>query len=672
MPEPVATTLASISLFLQIFDSCDRLYHGYKLNRRFGTDFENVQIELEIQWARFEILVNRQRVRQDEIELSDRNRNQHETVRRGLKLMEGLFGDCNALMKWYDGEGQLMKIFLNKVDNLPENHGPLPRTISTEAQTTSPASSPTTPSISTLAQSDSTRESARKRKKSLVPWKRWTRSTSQSADPASRSSTVISSQPSNVSSQASNSGFLGLDTAELSSTAQRVEQHAELLQGSVAYWRKISWARSDYDELKNTIRRIQTNNNELGKLIKGIALQDAAVNLPAFEAADRFWPVVAQVKEALGTLHNDLMDVNVGSERGDAYHLSIQLLEDNDRSRSDVSGRRGAHHHLHDGSRIFNIQRHGSKDLKDKSKLLLIENVKTSQHMSTPPSWDPESIPCLHNLDRPRDIELPVFSEVEVWGCFPAYSDHASRFEQSGFWNKVYHAKSEEWQRTANLKDILDRSDFHRYILPVQVVQVARLVLDGYLYLESVQTTCVNPRPENYVFYQTPDEGQEWSLDNPLVLRPWLAFGFGRRGPAKKLGGASGITQVPSSAMIELGLILFQLGTGKALDYGIGAQGFRFARSKALSDIDELDSRVGCIYTEIVKGLLEFQTPASHLLAANDETKGTEYVKKAVEALYSLEQKLEGTVTAPLPLIEVTSPLDELVNDELDRLRASS
>ena len=440
----------------------------------------------------------------------------------------------------------------------------------------------------------------------------------------------------------------------------------------MAYWRQISWARRDYDELKNIIRRIQTNNNELGRLIKGIALQDAAVNLPAFEAADRFWPVVEQVKEALSTLHDDLMDVNVGSEQGDAYHLSIQLLEDNDRSRSDVSGWRGAHHHLHHGSRIFNIQRHVSKDLKDKPKLLLIENVKTSQRIINPPSWDPESMYFLHDLDRPRDIEFPVFSDVEVWGCFPAYSDLASNFEQSGFWNKVYHANSEQWQSTANLKDILERSDYHQHILPIQVVQVARLVLDGYLYLEPVQMTCVNPRPENYVFYQTPDEGQVWSVDNPLVLRPWLAFGFGRRGPAKKLGGASGITQAPSSAMIELGLILFQLGTGKALEYGVGTQGLRSARSKALADIDELDSRVGCIYTEIVKDLLEFQTPASHLLAAKDERKGTEYVKKAVEALYSLEQQIEGTVTAPLPLIEVTSPLDELVNDDFERLRASS
>lgn len=81
---------------------------------------------------------------------------------------------------------------------------------------------------------------------------------------------------------------------------------------------------------------------------------------------------------------------------------------------------------------------------------------------------------------------------------------------------------------------------------------------------------------------------------------------------------------------------------------------------------------MGCIYTEIVIGLLEFQTPASHLRAANDERKGTEYVKKAVEALYSLEQGMGGTVTAPLPLIEVTSPLDELVDDIFDRLKASS
>ena len=112
----------------------------------------------------------------------------------------------------------------------------------------------------------------------------------------------------------------------------------------------------------------------------------------------------------------------------------------------------------------------------------------------------------LHDLDRPGDIEISVFSDVEVWGYFPAYSDPASNFVHRGFWNKVYHANSEQWQSTANLKDILDRADYRRYILPIQVVQVARLVLDGYLYLEFMQMTCMNPRPENYVFYQTPDE----------------------------------------------------------------------------------------------------------------------------------------------------------------------
>lgn len=164
MPDAVGTTLASISLFLQIFDSCDRLYRAYKLNRRFGTDSENIEIELKIQWARFDVLVNRRRVRQDEIESSDRNRDKHETIRRGLTLMEGLFRDCNALMKRYDVGGQLMKALLDKADSLQENHGPVPRTILNEAQTTSPASSPARSSLDIFVQSDSSSESARKEK----------------------------------------------------------------------------------------------------------------------------------------------------------------------------------------------------------------------------------------------------------------------------------------------------------------------------------------------------------------------------------------------------------------------------------------------------------------------------------------------------------------------------
>lgn len=99
MVEPVGITLASVGLFLQIFDTCDRLYHGVKLTWRFGDDYDAMQIEFEMQWARFDSLLRTRRVSQNQI---DANRS---VISRYLEQMRKYFAECNKLMKWYDKEG---------------------------------------------------------------------------------------------------------------------------------------------------------------------------------------------------------------------------------------------------------------------------------------------------------------------------------------------------------------------------------------------------------------------------------------------------------------------------------------------------------------------------------------------------------------------------------------
>lgn len=106
MPEPVGITLASVGLFLQIFDTCDRLYHGYKLTWRFGRDFTLVQSALDMQWARLDAMIQRRLVRWQEIDVSNLNHNTTLTIQRHLNSMKTYFEICNKLMKWYDREGK--------------------------------------------------------------------------------------------------------------------------------------------------------------------------------------------------------------------------------------------------------------------------------------------------------------------------------------------------------------------------------------------------------------------------------------------------------------------------------------------------------------------------------------------------------------------------------------
>jgi hypothetical protein len=106
MPEIVGITLASVGLFLQLYDACDRLYHGYKLTRRFGHDFEDVQVELQMQWARFDTLLKRRLVSSQEIDVHNPSHRITSTIYRYISLMERYFKTCHELMKWYDNEGE--------------------------------------------------------------------------------------------------------------------------------------------------------------------------------------------------------------------------------------------------------------------------------------------------------------------------------------------------------------------------------------------------------------------------------------------------------------------------------------------------------------------------------------------------------------------------------------
>ena len=105
--EEASIVLASVGVFLQLYDTCDRLYHGVKLNRRFGDDYMSAQIELEMQWCRLHEILQRPRVLAKDCNIQDPKNAQRKQLARYLGQMEKYFKTCNELMTWYDGKGEL-------------------------------------------------------------------------------------------------------------------------------------------------------------------------------------------------------------------------------------------------------------------------------------------------------------------------------------------------------------------------------------------------------------------------------------------------------------------------------------------------------------------------------------------------------------------------------------
>jgi hypothetical protein len=108
--------------------------------------------------------------------------------------------------------------------------------------------------------------------------------------------------------------------------------------------------------------------------------------------------------------------------------------------------------------------------------------------------------------------------------------------------------------------------------------------------------------------------------------------------------------------MVELGLLLYQIGTGIATDYDVGAPGPGKAKAEDLGNIHALDLRMGLIFAEMAQTFLEFEARPSYLLAPNDEKQEIEYVKEVLSALMKLEHDFMDTAIAPILLATKSTP----------------
>lgn len=107
MVDPVGITLGAVGLLAPIYDTIDRLYHGYKLTQAFGTDFLIVQLELEMQYCRLEVTSRKRLVDlKPPIEANDPGYAATQTVVKVLSLIKTQFELSNKLMKKYDNRGK--------------------------------------------------------------------------------------------------------------------------------------------------------------------------------------------------------------------------------------------------------------------------------------------------------------------------------------------------------------------------------------------------------------------------------------------------------------------------------------------------------------------------------------------------------------------------------------
>lgn len=440
----------------------------------------------------------------------------------------------------------------------------------------------------------------------------------------------------------------GLDTPEQREVSTQMAEEAAAVASSVNYFKKMAWARQDMDKLKSLIGDIRDCNNDLGSFIESIAVKDVQKILPSFPQCENMWPMITQVENALYLLHRDLMDINVAANGQGPFFFAVQLFEDHGDNRADLENVLEGHLRLCEGSYVFNLQKHASEQMNDAATdFLIVESTRSNPERPPPPLVQLER---LYDLSRPQAVQNFPAANIERWGYFGSSQPMDTV-------NILYRSTSLQWASRRSLRDILQEPYYRTRMTPIQITQLARLVLCAQLYLARVLRGHPRLRPESYRYYQSPVEQDEWDNESPLVLSPYLAIGLGRRPPAPVMGARRGISQAPSTAMMETGLVLYQLGTGEPMDYGVGLQALQEVKNNALRNLEVLDRRVGAVYSEVVHEFLEFNQPAPYLLSPEDERQASEQIKRSISALMSLEQSLTNTVTTAIAFPVTAQPI---------------
>ena len=429
--------------------------------------------------------------------------------------------------------------------------------------------------------------------------------------------------------------------------AEDPEQQAadsEALQSATGFPRRARWAIIDWQKLHSYLEHIRVSIDGLHSLLRlEYSYSPRACSTNQQKAANS---ALLPVRKALSRLHHGLTGLNDASQPD--HQLSIQLREHWDSISAELSGL--ADVEVRDGSYVFSIQKSVSSEPETDSILLLIDTPK-----KIPDSQDEDSMTTnlsrMTNLDGPKGTAMSSTSDqrsrIETWGYFPTPQRRSISKDLH-----IVHRATSSWRSPLHLADILSNPSYVEHITPIEITWLAKLLVTSHLCFLPVQRELnVQPRPSNYRFYCKPeDDFDPWVDGNSLVLKPFLSIGFGTSRKST-FGAVSEFNHPPYASVMELGLVLYQIGAGRVVNYGAGRAGFAQAKARILRELERdssVDAIAGSSYVSIIEGCLNMWTRFrlySDDLAAM-QRREEEYLREVVAQLSDDLQQLEDTLSA--------------------------
>ena len=354
-----------------------------------------------------------------------------------------------------------------------------------------------------------------------------------------------------------------LQLPEIQQGREASRHHARIVQKRTSMWTHIKWAHHDKEAFKEMVHEIRKTINTLDKLLALRSPSDSGRLLPAQPDARCVSHSTPQVQGALERLHKSLRNLNVQKDGQASWNFAVHIaapFDDNWRLVHDQYSLP-----LRKSALMFYVQQ---RKADEESSLLLVETLTEPAGVVQAQS---ESVRKIENLDKPSATP----DENEDHPSATANGNEAEAYSTWGFICPSEHPEDEHrifvdtatWRQTSTLADLLADPKNLEHFSTENVFTLARQIMVAHLDFSLVRASCPNPRLESYAYYKRSLEVEGMQEEGPHLLRPYLACGFGCRPPGRQPGATSGPSKDTNAPVIELGLVLFQIGSRRKLDY---------------------------------------------------------------------------------------------------------
>ncbi|KAJ3562867.1 hypothetical protein NPX13_g8399 [Xylaria arbuscula] len=361
-------------------------------------------------------------------------------------------------------------------------------------------------------------------------------------------------------------------------------------------------------EAKKLLKCIEKGNQQLESLLTLRSGVDPSSILGPVdtEELDRKMGDVKHIQLGLRRLHGALARSNSPSNATEAgMHFSIQVHEEPEKLAADLLESSENLPITIGESWIFTLHGHMAGTPESESALLYVE----SKTPNSARSFNEEPGENLANIHH-KLVELVSSDEPDEYQLLGRMRSSNTSLDSHLV---VAHTLS-KWGAPRHLKAVLSDAQYAQS-KATERLQLARLMTVGFIYMKEVLAATERyPRPDKILFYsQASDpDAEPYSADNELeeILNPFLSIGLGQKkaGTRRPVGTTSGLTKRSVNSLAELSLVLFQVASGMALDYGAGDTGFREAVKEARLNMHKLDERCGPLITEVVQLCLDKTT----------------------------------------------------------------